>query len=108
MEKQSLSRGELAKQIGRSVEHVRKLETGRAFPGKDLQQKLIVALAMSDDEAAEFNASVKLDRWIDWFGVPPRAAGDADMPEYWGKLTREQKAALNCVAQCLLRGAEQT
>ena len=102
MKQQNLGRSALAEKINRSAEHVRKLETGRAFPGPDLEEKLVTAFQLDRENASEFKRTIKTDRWIDWFGEPPQTK-PSPLEEYWGSLTDDQRATLRCVAECLAR-----
>jgi|SRR6185437_5465259 len=101
MDKLGITRGALAETVGRSVEHVRKLEAGEAFPSKDLEHKLVGALHLNP---ADFAEAVEKDRWFKKFGKrPPQGAPSSPIEKYWDNLTSEQRKSVLCVVECFTR-----
>jgi transcriptional regulator with XRE-family HTH domain len=104
MESRHLSVPELARAVGRSKEHIRKLTNSEAFPSSDLAKKLADALKMEEPE--EFLDLLVRDRWEKRHGklpgpVPPSRVGPLE--QLWPELSHKEQQLLLCVAECCLR-----
>jgi len=104
MGKLNLTRKELAGRLKRTPEHIRKLLTGEAFPGRDLQERLAAVLEVDPDRLSRV---VERDRWIRKYGrVPPAKVYDSAIPrleKIWNSLTLDQREELACIASCMAR-----
>ena len=98
--KQNWTRSELASRIGRTPEHVRKMLSGEAFPGPDLQGRLAVVLGVRLDVLTQ---AVIQDRWIRKYGTLPSTRGGPQPPspveKVWSDLTRDQQEQIVCLAR---------
>ena len=104
MEKLGHTRKSLATVIRRSVEHVRKLESGEALPGPDLQQRLAEVLELDQSILKD---ATENDRWLKKYGRYPSMVGrkSATLPieRAWVRLSRSQKEDILCIAECMSR-----
>lgn len=104
MERLGFSRKQLAAKIGRTVEHVRKLVSGEAFPGPDLQEHLAEVLKIEVGQLAD---AVRQDRWLKKYGkFPPANVQNAflsPIQKVWDDLTHEQREELGCIAVCMAK-----
>ncbi len=101
MEAKNLDVAGLAKQLGWSFEHLRKLYNSAAFPSRSLREKIADALEI---DQTKFEDQVNADRWRSKYKKRPSAA-EAQHPIYsvWNALTRDQQTSLLCVARCLAK-----
>jgi transcriptional regulator with XRE-family HTH domain len=101
METKNLDIAGLAKQLGWSFEHVRKLYNGATFPSRSLRDKIADALEI---DRTRFEDQVNADRWRSKYKKPPSAA-EVQHPIYtvWNELTRDQQTSLLCMARCLAK-----
>src|SRR5256885_501999 len=98
MKKLGYTRKSLAAQVHRSPEHVRKLQTGAAFPGPDLEKRLAEVLTIGQRVVAE---AVEYDRWFKKHGKAPPITGRrmllTPIERLWGSLTSYQQLELACI-----------
>ena len=103
MVKLGYSRKDLSLKLNRSVEHLRKLLAGEAFPGPDLQERIAEVLRVNHEI---LDKVVKRDRWSKNFGNPPSATAVervSPMGEMWEQLSGDQREDLVCFVQCMIR-----
>ena len=97
------TRKDLSLKLNRSVEHVRKLLAGEAFPGPDLQERIAEVLRVDHET---LDKAVKRDRWSKKYGNPPSATvveRVSPMGEMWDQLSSDQREDLVCFVQCMIR-----
>jgi transcriptional regulator with XRE-family HTH domain len=103
MKRLGYTRKNLAAELKRSQEHVRKLVEGEAFPGPDLQNRIAAVLQISADE---FRQAVDSERYFRKTGrKPPLPEKPRVSPidRVWERLTPEQRQVLECVASCMVK-----
>lgn len=102
MTKLRLDKKTLAAGLDRSLEHVRKLISGLAPPGRDLQPRLAEVLEL---ELRLIEDAVESDQWFKKHGKkPPSSEGFVSpLEKLWVQLTPEQRDQLVCVAECMFK-----
>jgi len=101
MQMKGVARNDLAKAVRRSPEHIRKLETGEAFPSIDLQEKLADFLGIDREK---FTDIIQADRWYKLTRKrPPKSSPVSPIDKLWDYLSGEQRKTVLCVAECLAR-----
>jgi len=101
MEAKNLDVADLARQLGWSFEHVRKLCNSAAFPSRSLRDKIADVLEI---DRTKFEEQINADRWRSKYKKIP-AVAEVQHPIYavWNELTQGQQTSLLCMARCLAR-----
>ncbi len=101
MEAKGLEIGDLAKRVGYSSEHIRKLCNSEAFPSRALRDAIADLLEI---DRAEFEKQANADRWREKYGKVP-SVSQTQHPIYavWDELTKDQRASLLCMAKCMVK-----
>src|SRR5215468_7608790 len=104
MDNLGYTRKELAAKTGKTVEHMRKLLMGEAFPGPELQRSLAEVLKM---DLATLERIVADDRWFKKHRKYPPASAKVEplspVERHWNELSVDQQEELACIAECMVK-----
>ena len=101
MEAKKLGPRQVAANVGRSFEHIRKLCSSETFPSRSLQDALADFLEI---DRVEFEKQVNADRWRQKFGkIPTVTEIRRPIDSVWEELSKDQQDSLLCMARCLAR-----
>jgi transcriptional regulator with XRE-family HTH domain len=101
MEAKKLGPKEVADNVGRSFEHIRKLCGSETFPSRGLQNAIADLLEI---DRTEFEEQVNADRWRKKFKkIPTAKQAHHPISTVWDDLTEDQQSTLLCMARCMVK-----